>query len=107
MTRGGARWYNIGVATERTEKGGREWTMVKKGDLLEKSVDGRSYADVFECVCADDEVFVVGRAKFQRVQGEDYIGYEVCGVSYENLRAFPNTDESVEKNGFTILEHAE
>lgn len=96
---------------QKFNKGGREWTMVKKGDLLEKSVDGRSYADVFECVCADDEVFVVGRAKFQRVVGTEngisFVNYEVCGVSYENLRAFPNTDESVEKNGFTVLEHAE
>ena len=77
--------------------------MVKKGDLLEKSVDDR-YADVYMCVCADDEVFVIGRAKFKRVETENSVDYEVCGVSYENLRAFPNTQESLAQNKFEILE---
>lgn len=87
--------------------------MVKKGDLLEKEVSGKDYAEVFTCLCADDEVFVIGRTKFKPVKrygvddnGEQYsyIEYEVCGVSYENLRAFENSEKSLAKNGFVILE---
>lgn len=77
--------------------------MVKKGDLIQKDIDGRNYADVFECVCADDEVFVIGRAKFKRVTTENSIDYQVCGVSYENLRAFPNTEKALIENKLTIL----
>ena len=81
--------------------------MVEKGDLIQKDIDGRNYADVFMCVCADAEVFVIGRAKFKRVDrtenGVCSIEYEVCGVSYENLRAFPNTEEALKDNNLTLL----
>ena len=73
--------------------------MVKKGDLVGKLSKGRNYADVFECVCADKEVFVIGRAKFKKA-GE---GYEVCGVSYENLRAFENTEKALTENNLVLL----
>ena len=82
--------------------------MVKKGDLLEKNVDGRDYSDVYMCVCADEEVFVIGRAKFKKVfkstENSCSVEYEVCGASYENLRAFENSEKSLAKNGFVILE---
>ena len=74
--------------------------MVKKGDIITK--EGFPYKETFVCVCADDEVFVIGRAKFQRVETENSVGYEVCGYSSENLRAFPNTDESLTKNYMSI-----
>ena len=87
--------------------------MVEKGDLLEKEVPGKDYAEVFTCVCADNEVFVIGKTKFKPVtkydydkNGEEYsyIEYEVCDVSYENLRAFKNTEEQLKKNNLAILE---
>lgn len=74
--------------------------MVKKGDLIGKVCKGKDYADVFECVCADEEVFVIGRAKFKQV-GDSY---EVCGVSYENLRAFENTEKALTENNLIHLE---
>lgn len=77
--------------------------MVEKGDLIQKSIDGRDYADVFMCVCADEEVFVIGRAKFRRVTTKNSIDYEVCGVSHENLRAFPNTEKALIDNNLTLL----
>lgn len=76
---------------------------VLKGDLLEKSMDGRDYADVFMCVSADDELFVVGRAKFRKVTTDNSIDYEVCGCSWENLRAFKNDKDTLAKNGFAII----
>ena len=75
-------------------------TMVKKGDLIGKTHKGKEYADIFECVCADEEVFVIGRAKFKQV-GDNY---EVCGVSYENLRAFENTEEALTENNLFLME---
>lgn len=77
---------------------------VVKGDLLEKSVDGRDYSDVFMCVSSDDELFVVGRAKFRKVETENSIEYEVCGCSWENLRAFKNDKDTLVKNGFEIID---
>ena len=74
--------------------------MVKKGDMIGKLVKGKDYADIFECVCADDEVFVIGRSKFKQV-GDSY---EVCGVSYENLRAFENTEKALTENNLILLE---
>lgn len=74
--------------------------MVKKGDLIGKLHKNKDYADIFQCVCADNEVFVIGRAKFRQV-GEVY---EVCGVSYENLRAFENTDKALTENNLILLE---
>ena len=73
--------------------------MVKKGDLIGKLCKERDCIDVFQCVCADDNVFVIGRAKFQQV-GD---AYEVCGVSYENLRAFDNTEKALSANNLVIL----
>lgn len=84
--------------------------MVKKGDIITR--EGFPYNETFVCVCADKEVFVLGKAKFKKVYKEeqvDYLehplcsfGYEVCGYSSENLRAFPNTEESLSKNYMTI-----
>lgn len=73
--------------------------MVKKGDLIGKTYKGKDYMDIFECVCADEEVFVIGKSKFQKV-GEDY---QVSGVSYENLKAFENTENSLVSNNLVIL----
>ena len=75
--------------------------MVKKGDLIQKNIEGKDYAEVFECICADDEVFVIGRSKFRRIEGTN--DYEVCGVSYENLRAFPNTEKALMDNNLIVL----
>ena len=75
--------------------------MVKKGDLIGKTYKGKDYVDVFECVCADESVFVIGKSKFQKV-GEDY---QVCGVSYENLRAFENTEKALVENSLILLEN--
>lgn len=77
--------------------------MVEKGDLIQKNIDGKDYAEVFMCVCADEEVFVIGRAKFKSVKTNNSIEYEVCGVSYENLRAFPNTEKALIDNNLTVL----
>ena len=74
--------------------------MVKKGDLIGKCPKGKDYADIFQCVCADDEVFVIGRAKFKQA-GDSY---EVCGVSYENLRAFENTEKALTENNLILME---
>lgn len=82
--------------------------MVKKGDLLERNIDGRDYADVFMCVCADEDVFVIGRAKFKKVfkntENSCSVEYEVCGASYENLRAFENTEKALLDNKLTLLD---
>lgn len=75
--------------------------MVEKGDLIQKNIDGKDYAEVFMCVCADEEVFVIGKAKFKRIEGTD--DYEVCGASYENLRAFKNTEKALIDNNLTLL----
>lgn len=74
--------------------------MVKKGALIGKRYKGKDYADIYECVCADEQVFVIGRAKFKQV-GDSY---EVCGVSYENLRAFENTDAALTENNLFLME---
>lgn len=84
--------------------------MVKKGDIITKK--SIPYDETYVCVCADEEVFVLGKAKFQRAYKEVQVdnserplcsfGYEVCGYSSENLRAFPNTEESLSKNNMTV-----
>lgn len=84
--------------------------MVKKGDIVTK--EAIPYNETFVCVCADKEVFVLGKAKFRKTYKEEQVsragdmacsvGYEVCGYSSENLRAFPNREESLSKNNMTV-----
>lgn len=85
---------------------------VHKGDVVSK-VYSDDIAEVFLCVCADEEVFVLGKAKFKAVpsveggeidmKDHSTFDYELCGCSWENLKAYKNDEETLNKNKFDVL----
>lgn len=85
---------------------------VHKGDVVSK-VYNEDIAEVFVCVIADEELFILGKAKFKAVPSRDGVvidmkdhstfDYEICGCSWENLKAYKNDEETLNKNKFDVL----
>ena len=85
---------------------------VHKGDLVSKEYS-EQIAEVFVCVSADEELFVLGKAKFKVVPVDKNVAmdmkdhntydYEVCGCSWENLKAYKNDEETLNKNKMYVL----
>lgn len=72
---------------------------VKTGDLVSQGVN--DYADVFVCVIADDDVFVLARPKIHKIPMED--GVEIVGYKKDNCKVYDNNVETLNKYNFEVL----
>ena len=71
--------------------------LVFRGDVIaRKNKDGS--ATLYEVICADNNVFVLGNLCYDTKEGSTYVNYEHCSV-YSNDKTI-NTLESL---GFTLL----
>lgn len=71
---------------------------VSSGDLV--SQESGECADVFVCVLADDEVFVLARPKI-RLKND---GVMIVGYKRDNCKVYDNNAETMKKNKFEILD---
>ena len=71
---------------------------VESGDLV--SQEAGEFADVYVCVLADEDVFVLARPKIQlRDDGVTIVGYK-----RDNCKVYDNNAETMKKNKFEILD---
>lgn len=71
---------------------------VESGDLIAQ--EAGECADVYVCVLADEEVFVLARPKIQlRDDGVTIVGYK-----RDNCKVYDNNAETMKKNHFEILD---
>ena len=78
----------------------RDTYKIKTGDLVGQ--ESGDYCDVFVCVIADDDVFVLARPKIQKIPMED--GVEIVGYKRDNCKVYDNNAETMKKNHFEILD---
>lgn len=70
---------------------------VESGDLIAQEVG--ECADVYVCVLADEEVFVLARPKIQlRDDGVTIVGYK-----RDNCKVYDNNHETLIKYNFEVL----
>ena len=72
---------------------------IKTGDLVSQEV--KDYYDVFVCVIADDDVFVLARPQIRKIPMED--GVEIVGYKRENCKVYDNNVETFNKYNFEVL----
>lgn len=77
-----------------------DFRKVGTGDLVSKECG--EYADVYVCVIADDDVFVLAKPKIQKIPKEE--GVAIVGYSRENCKVYDNNAETMAKNRFEILD---
>ena len=73
---------------------------VESGDLIGQEEKG--FCNVFVCVVADDDVFVLAKPKIQKIPKEE--GVAIVGYSRENCKVYDNNAETMAKNRFEILD---
>ena len=77
----------------------QEGLKIKTGDLVSQGV--KDYYDVFVCVIADDDVFVLARPQIRKIPMED--GVEIVGYKRENCKVYDNNVETLNKYNFEVL----
>ena len=77
----------------------RENYKVQTGDLVSQAV--KDYYDVFVCVIANDDVFVLAKPQIRKIPMED--GVEIVGYKKENCKVYDNNYETLEKYNFEVL----
>jgi hypothetical protein len=73
--------------------------MVKEKDLVGKCLRNGDYIEIYECVCANEAVFVLGKSNFS-VQGRKY---KISGFSLDCLKAYKNDEATLKRNGLVLL----
>ena len=77
----------------------QESLKIKTGDLVSQAV--KDYYDVFVCVIANDDVFVLARPQIRKIPMED--GVEIVGYKRENCKVYDNNVETMNKYNFEVL----
>ena len=77
----------------------QESLKIQTGDLVSQGV--KDYYDVFVCVIADDDVFVLARPQIRKIPMED--GVEIVGYKRENCKVYDNNVETLNKYNFEVL----
>ena len=73
---------------------------VESGDLIGQEEKG--FCNVFVCVIADEDVFVLARPKIQKIPKEE--GVMIVGYNRDNCKVYDNNAETMKKNRFEILD---
>lgn len=83
----------------------KEFVKVKTDDLIGQIKPGSESADVFVCVLADNEKFVLARPRISIIKDENgEQGAEIVGFYRDNCKVYDNNSETLKKNYFEILE---
>lgn len=77
----------------------REFSRVKTGDIVVQAKKGQDFADVYSCVIADEDVFVLARPAIKLLPDG---GCEIVGYKKDNCKVYDNNQETLERNCFYV-----
>lgn len=75
------------------------FTKVQTDDIVLQVKPNSDYEEVFLCVIANEEIFVLAKPRFKLLEDG---GAEIVGYHKENCKIYENNAETMAKNHFEI-----